>query len=135
MPAISWTDDILIHVDIIDKQHKKLLELLNALYDAMNRGEDKEALVPTIAAMADYTFYHFMTEENLFERFEYPEAVSHKKEHRYFAKQVTEFQNRFDRGETILSEDILLFLKSWINNHVKISDQKLGPFLNTRGVR
>jgi len=134
MPAIPWTEEILIHVEIIDNQHKKLLTLLNDLYDAMNRGEDKEGLARFIGDMADYTFYHFMTEEKYFERFQYPEAIQHKNEHRYFAEQVAEFQNRFNQGETILSDDILLFLKSWINNHVKKNDQKLGLFLNERGV-
>lgn len=135
MPIIIWTDDMLVHVEKIDNQHKKLLALLNDLYDAMKMGRDKEVLTETIIALADYTFYHFMTEEKYFDQFQYPESALHKNEHKYFTERVTEFQKQFDQGEKILSEDILLFLKSWVVNHIQKSDQKLGPFLNARGIQ
>ena len=88
----------------------------------------------TIAALADYTFYHFMTEEKYFDRFHYPESASHKNEHRYFVQQVTEFQKRIDQGMAIHPDDILLFLKGWVVNHIQGIDQNLGKLLNEQGI-
>ncbi|MBA4368379.1 MAG: hemerythrin [Desulfobacterium sp.] len=134
MPIITWTEDMLVHVEKIDTQHKKLLVLLNDLNDAMNQGRDKKVLGNTIIALADYTYYHFMTEEKYFDQFQYPDSIRHKNEHQYFVEEVTRFQQQFDKGETKLSEDIILFLKSWVINHIMKSDQKFSPFLNARGI-
>ncbi len=134
MPVITWTEDMLVHVEKIDNQHKKLFALLNDLNDAMKQGRDKEVLFNTITALVDYTFYHFMTEEKYLDQFQYPESAHHKNEHQYFAEEVTRFKNEFDQGEKTLSKDIIQFLKSWIINHIKKSDLKYSPFLNARGI-
>ncbi len=134
MPEIVWTEDMLVHIEKIDHQHQKLLSILNDLNEAMLQGKDKEMLSDIIAHLADYTFYHFMTEEKYFEEYEYPESDSHKFEHQYFAEEVTRFRNQFDQGRRDLSEDIILFLKGWVFNHVRKIDQKYSPFLNARGV-
>ncbi len=134
MPIIAWTEDMLVHIEKMDNQHKKLLSILNDLNDAMLQEKDKEVLSGIINALADYTYYHFMTEEKYLDQFEYPETTRHKNEHRYFAEEVTRFQQQFDQGEKTLSGDIILFLKSWVFNHIRKSDQKYSPFLNARGV-
>jgi hemerythrin len=134
MPVITWTEDMLVHIEKIDNQHKKLLSILNDLNDALYQGRDKEVLSGIIAALVDYTFYHFMTEEKYLDEFEYPESALHKNEHQYFAEEVTRFRNQFDQGEKTLSGDIILFLKSWVFNHIRKSDQKYSPFLNARGL-
>jgi len=134
MPMIVWTDDMLLHIEKIDTQHQKLVTLLNHFGEAVHRKKSRKVIEDTINALADYTFYHFMTEETYFSQYHYPDSRQHKNEHRYFVQQVAEFQKQLDQGGTIHSEDILLFLKSWVANHIQGIDRKLGLFLHAKGV-
>jgi hemerythrin len=134
MPLITWTDNMLVHVEIIDNQHKKLVALLNDLDEALNQKREKDQLAKTITALAEYTFYHFMTEEKYFDQFQYPETLHHKNEHQYFVEKITEFQQSYDQGEATLTTDIIQFLKSWIINHIQKSDRKYAPLFNAKGL-
>lgn len=133
MPVIPWSDDMLVNVEKIDSQHRKLVALLNRFADAIQNGETRDVVSETIVALADYTFYHFMTEEKYFDRFQYSDSESHRNEHHYFIQQVTDFQKQLDRKQEILSDDILLFLTGWVRNHILGIDQNLGLFLNEQG--
>ena len=40
----------------------------------------------------------------------------------------------FDEGQPVCPLEILQFLASWLKNHILETDQKLGSFLNQKGV-
>lgn len=41
MPIIQWNDSLPVGVDAMDLQHKKLVNLINQLFDAMKEGKGK----------------------------------------------------------------------------------------------
>jgi len=44
MALMTWKADYSVNIKQIDDQHKKLIELINTLHDAMAKGHAKEAL-------------------------------------------------------------------------------------------
>jgi hemerythrin len=44
MALIQWNDSLSVNVVEIDKQHQKLVRMINELNDAMRQGKGKEAL-------------------------------------------------------------------------------------------
>jgi hemerythrin-like metal-binding protein len=132
---MAWNDDLKVNVGLVDKQHMKLVQLLNNLHDAMKLGKGKEALGKTFSELLDYTVYHFGTEEDFFRKYGYPDSISHKKEHEALTEQALDLSARFSRGEPVLSAEIMTFLKNWLNNHILRNDKKFGPFLNAKGVQ
>lgn len=134
MALISWNQDLSVNIQMIDKQHQKLVAMLNELNDAMRERKSKEILGKTIANLADYALTHFMTEERLFDKHQYPHQAAHKQEHNSFAEKVAQFKTRHERGEVALSIEMMIFLKDWLINHIQGSDKKYGPFLNERGL-
>jgi len=132
---IEWTDSLSVNVAEIDRQHKKLIAMINDLNDAMRQGQGKDVAGKIINGLISYTETHFSTEEKYFDRFGYPEADGHKKEHAAFVQKVSEFNNGFEKGKLGLSIELMRFLSDWIKNHIMIVDKKYGPFFNEKGLK
>jgi hemerythrin len=135
MTLIEWSDNLSVNIDEIDSQHQQLVGLINDLNDAMRERKAKEALGGILNSLTDYTIRHFSTEENYFDKFEYPETRTHKKEHTGFVEKVATFKEGFEEGKLLLSIEVMDFLKDWLISHIKDSDKKYGPFLNEKGLK
>ncbi|MCX7857340.1 MAG: bacteriohemerythrin [Deltaproteobacteria bacterium] len=134
MPFLEWTEKNKTNVKTCDDQHKKLFQLVNTLYDAMKEGKGNDVMKKILDELVGYTAYHFSTEENLMQKYNYPGLVWHKKEHEDLAKKAKELKEKSDKGEFIISSEVLSFLKNWLNTHTMGSDRKYGEFLNNKGI-
>jgi len=134
MAFMNWSDNFVVDIFEVDNQHKKLLGLVNQLFDAMSVGKGKEVLGKVLTELINYTVYHFSTEERLFKQCAYPEFETHKKEHDDLTKTATELKQSFDSGNKLITIDVMNFLKDWLNVHILQEDKKFGPFLHSKGV-
>jgi methyl-accepting chemotaxis protein/hemerythrin len=131
----EWDDSLSVKVTEIDNQHKRLIDLINQLHKAMGEGKSKEEIDGILNGLIDYTKTHFGYEENLFDKYKYPETTQHKQAHIDLVKQVVEFEKKFKEGKENISMDLMNFLKNWLINHIKGTDQKYSKFLNDHGER
>jgi len=134
MKLIEWKDNYSVNIKLIDEQHKKLIEIINLLYNSMKQGEANRALGEILNDLISYATAHFSTEEKLLDDFDYPEVEFHKEEHQNFIQKITDFKEAFDSGKMGISVDLLEFLKSWLSKHIIKSDKKFGPYLNAKGI-
>jgi hemerythrin len=135
MALLQWDSSFSVNVVEIDKQHQKLVAMINNLNDAMKQGKGKDALAIIINELFTYAGNHFATEEKYFDKFKYPAATSHKFEHTNFVKKVSEFKNGFDSGKMSLTIEVMNFLKDWLKGHIQGTDKKYGPFFNANGLK
>lgn len=136
MPYIDWDDKLSVGIPSIDAQHKKLVAMVNELFDAMKAGNGKEILSKTLTGLVDYTVTHFNYEEKLFAQTAYSESASHKKEHENLKREVLSIQEKMRQGITSAQAmQILEFLKKWLVNHIQGSDKKYGPHLVSKGIK
>jgi hemerythrin len=135
MALLAWDPSYSVNVELIDKQHQMLVQMINDLHDAMNAGKDKELLGRLINRLHTYAAMHFAREEDFFNKFGYSETATHAKEHKDFEKRVADFETQFKAGRQSLSNDIITFLSDWLLKHIKGSDKRYGPYLNERGVK
>ncbi len=132
MALIDWDDSLQLDIDEIDRQHKRLISLINGLHDAMRNRQADKALGGILISLINYTEVHFSTEEKYFAAFGYPETNSHKQEHKEFVVKISGFERDFREGKMMLSIDVMKFLKNWLTNHIKKSDKAYAPFLMGR---
>jgi len=136
MSLIAWNDRLSVGIASIDKEHQKLVALLNDFYDAVQAGHGKESLASVLAALVDYTKKHFANEEQLFAKTGYPEATAHKKAHDDLTHQVLDIQQKYAKGAgTALPTETLNFLKNWLITHIQGADRKYSSHLVSHGVR
>jgi hemerythrin len=134
MALIQWKNEFSVNVVEIDRQHKKLIQMINDLSDAMKAGKGKEVLGKILDGLVSYTGTHFAMEEKYFEQFKYPESSPHKKEHADFVKKATEFRDGYANGKLGLSLQVMDFLSDWLQHHILIVDKKYSPFFNANGL-
>ena len=135
MSLIRWNDSFSVNVGKIDREHQKLVEMVNELTDAMKKGHGRDVIGEILNGLIAYTASHFQTEETYFRQVKYPYTEEHKKEHAAFVQKVTEFKREFDAGRATVSVNVLQFLSKWLQTHIKGADQKYSSYLNEKGIK
>lgn len=135
MGLIKWNSFYSVHIDKIDEQHKKLIHLINEMYDAMKNGKGTDALGSILSELVEYTKYHFDTEEKLFLRYGYPEREAHSKVHDDLARRAKALKDQFDQGNESRAMDVMLFLSNWLNVHILEVDKKYVPYLGSKSAQ
>jgi len=120
MTHLKWTRDLDTGIDVIDGQHKQIVEYINQLFDA-RESRNMDAVGDVIDATVDYTLSHFGFEETLMEEAGYQFVGPHKKVHQLFTKRVAELQSRYKAGEDI-SEELHKLLARWLCSHIRHDD-------------
>jgi hemerythrin len=121
MAKFVWTDQLNVGIEVIDQQHRRIVEYINQLDDARTNGCSRDEFGYLINDLVDYTISHFGFEESLQEEANYPFSKSHKKVHDLFAQRVSDFQARFNKGEDV-SKALNSLLVTWLFNHIKRDD-------------
>lgn len=132
--SIEWGDALLTHVGDMDDEHKKLIAIMNKLHEAFHSkayaGVEKESLV----ALIEYMGYHFSNEVNFMKKYDYPEMAHHIGLHKEFTVKLKELCNKHLVEKAEVVQELILFLTSWLVNHIMEVDKKLANFLKERGV-
>ena len=125
MNIVNWKDEIYsVKVPHIDKQHQKLFDILNHLFISMSRGESRDVIRNILNELVDYSQYHFNSEEQYFCPLKgYKNKEKHIKEHQEFILEMQKFQYDFINHKKMLTMDIFIYIRDWINNHIKKCDK------------
>jgi hemerythrin len=134
MGLFVWRESYSVNIKSIDAQHHKLVDLINDLHDGMKQGKGKEVLGGVLSELVSYTALHFSTEEKYFDKYGYPDTLVHKRQHKDLVDQVLQFKKSFEAGNSIITIEILNFLRDWLLEHIAGSDKKYMVFLNSKGV-
>ena len=134
MALIQWNSTLSVNITQIDNQHMKLVELVNTLHDRMKEGKGKAALSGILNELTNYTVYHFKTEEDIFRKYNYPQTDAHLKEHDALVQQVVKLKADFDNCKSVLTLDVMNFLKDWLTLHIMGDDKAYTPFLKSQGI-
>lgn len=130
MSLMTWSEEYSVGVARFDTQHKKLIDLVNKLNDAMRVGKGKDVLAAILQELLDYTVYHFKSEEEAMQKVAFDGYDEHKREHDKLTRQVLDFAAKFNSGNSMLTVSLMQFLKDWVLNHIKGTDQKYTKYLN-----
>lgn len=121
MAHLDWNSDLETGIQVIDKQHQRIIDYINKLYHAQQY-HSREEVGTVLDELVDYTLSHFAFEESLMEEAGYPFINAHKKVHQLFVRRVGDYQQRFKMGEDI-ADELLNTLRAWLVNHIKNDDQ------------
>jgi hemerythrin len=130
MSHIVWNDSLSVGVEVIDKQHMRIIDYINELYAAINStASDKNTRIAlVINDTIDYTESHFGFEETVLEEVDYPYLKAHKRVHQLFVRRVLEYKTRLDKGEDV-AQELLETLSRWLLNHIRNEDKDYSKWL------
>jgi len=85
--------------------------------------------------IVEYTKTHLKNEEVLLEKCGYSDTAIHKMVHSKLTKQVLDKQKEINDGKSLISMDVMNFLKSWLIDHIQNTDKKYSAFLISKGIK
>jgi len=134
---IKWDTSYEVGVDEIDEQHHILVNTLNEANELLTKDYSLENLENITKDLLSYALYHFETEEDLMEQYNYTiecpkDYESHMKQHRDFSAKVVDVRDALKAGNLIKQEELIGFLVKWLINHIDKTDKKLGKFLQNK---
>ncbi|MDR3146383.1 MAG: bacteriohemerythrin, partial [Treponema sp.] len=120
-------------IQLIDEQHKDLVNFTNDLYESCLAGDKaaRKHFHITIHKTVNYIKNHFATEERIMEKIKYPGLMEHKREHESFVKQVFDDVKNYESGKKYVPNVFVRFLKDWILTHVALVDKKYADYILT----
>ena len=126
--SFVWDDGFVTGLDVVDVQHRALVDLFNELSQALfSLASGGEALLADVyGRLLAYTAYHFREEEGMMERcgLDARHLESHRLLHQQFVEQVRmlwlQRSSMADAGTTLVD-----FLTSWLGLHILGIDQSM----------
>ncbi len=120
MSPLEWTEDLSVGVEVIDNQHKRIVQYINQLQQARET-LDRHQVGAVLSELVDYTQSHFGFEEAMMEEAGYPYLNAHKRVHELFVKRVGGLVQRFELGDDV-ADELLKTLITWLLNHIRNED-------------
>ncbi len=128
MAFYEWRDDYSVENETIDAQHKKLVGMVNELYEAMSQGRGKQVITDLIKELYAYAKIHFSDEEAIMAEHGYPDLERHSEIHRRMMAKVQSLAAKHAAGD-LGTHEFARFLKDWLNKHILGTDQKYVPYI------
>ncbi|MBC7950400.1 MAG: hemerythrin family protein [Rhodospirillaceae bacterium] len=126
MPFIEWTPEFSVGQKVLDADHRKLIDILNQIYDAWQEHSSTLELGRLFDELMDYTDNHFTREESKLSAHDYDDLTRHHAAHERLRELVMAFRSRHLAGQQAdkLTEEMAKFLKSWLLDHILEEDMK-----------
>lgn len=125
MSYIIWSDSLATGINVIDNQHKRIINYINMLTDAKDLNSS-EITGDVLTELVDYTLSHFAFEESLMDDAGYSAAAIHKRTHNAFREKIQDYQRRNDAGDDINTE-LYQLLNVWLMGHIAEDDNSYVP--------
>ena len=99
----------------IDNEYKTLLVYVNNAIEAITRSSSRQEIITCLQNLRKYTVFHFNNEE----------YAQHCREHEILKKKVKDLQHVLYQEKIINPDEVRLFFKHWLVEHIIQSDMKL----------
>jgi hemerythrin len=127
---VAWDEAYSVGVDLIDNQHKSLVNMVNTLFSYCELGDEHAeiAYLKAVNSAMEYAKTHFTEEEKFMRMAGYPKLDEHIKEHEAFVAEIVKSVRLFEKGKTTPIK-MAEFLKKWLLQHIAVSDKESAPYL------
>jgi len=130
----AWKPEYSVNVPELDQQHQWLFQIVQDLERAIAGGHGQAEVERILSNLVQYTMYHFATEEELLQKHGFPGVNEHRIEHNQMTMKISRLQDQHRDGKADAAETLLVFLQSWLKQHILESDKQYSEFFRSRAV-
>ncbi len=124
METIVWNTALILGIEKMDNQHKRLVDMTNSLIQAKSAGKDKDIIESLLSDLFIYTVTHFNDEEELMEKSSFEGLADHRDKHLEFRDKIMRFKEKYDNGDSEFSDDLISYLRDWLVDHIQSIDKE-----------
>lgn len=125
----EFTDDYLVGVDLIDREHKELFHIVdraNQLIQSMDASSGYDRIIQILDELKAYTKEHFGDEEEYMESIRYEGLEAQKRAHEAFIDKLENINlAEIENNPEEYLQKLLEFLLGWLINHILYTDKKI----------
>ena len=128
---VIWEDKYATGIEVIDGQHKQLVELTNQLYLACLAGDEVISTVfkDAMSRMVEYVRFHFTAELKLLDAIKYPDYNNHKKMHNDLVEEILTASSTYDDGRKFVPNHFVRTLRDWVFGHIAVYDKMYAEYV------
>ncbi len=117
--CIDWSDEWLVEVDSLDRQHKAIAGLTNQLYQATGVGQAKTRLAVILGTIVDQIQSHLDHAEDLVQEYTGLDQGTALARHRRLAQQCADMQDKCRAGEMSIDLELVNTIKHEFLAHLQ----------------
>jgi hemerythrin len=123
---IKWSHTLSCGIQLIDDQHKGLVNLVNDMFNNITGDHKQEHAYfnKVIQEAVKYVKVHFATEEKIMIATKFGGYPEHKKAHDHFVLTVVDKIKEYQSGNKMTLKSFTKFLREWILSHVAVMDKQ-----------
>jgi len=118
----------IISTEILNHDHLGFVSIINELYEAFNKNENRENFLNLLDEFEIYAIAHFQTEEKYYKMFAFTNIELKILKNEILLDKMKDCKNCF-LNEKIDEKQLLIFLFNWLVVHFKEHDIKFDNFL------
>ncbi len=126
---ILWQESFEMNIDIIDVQHKNLLDMINELNQNDTIFNNDKSINEFIGKLKDYTHYHFDTEEKLMSDYQIAGLEEHQKLHQKIIQKLGHVISTYEDNPVELLKNMNILLSEWFVDHLLYEDKVIAQTL------
>jgi len=133
---LQWDDSLSVGVEVIDEQHRTLIERLGDFAAAVDENRGATQIVKTLTFLIEYTEFHFDAEEKQMDRTGFPGLDEHRGLHEELKNTLAGLEQDFreDGATAVLAEAIHKLMVNWLVKHIREVDTRFGGYLKEKGI-
>lgn len=126
-PLLRWSEALDTGFADVDREHRQLLDLLNALAHARHTGAGASELGAVCGRLNRYAREHFQHEEALMAAWPIDAArkAVHQRAHRAFSERIERAGALIDTDPQAVVDHLLSFLVNWLLHHISGVDARM----------
>jgi hemerythrin len=137
MDRYELNESLITGVRMIDTHHRELIEAINDLANAIEKGEGSNAVKKILSFLEFYAEWHFDHEEKCAYKHQCPMADINKQAHIQFLDTVKKYKIEYRENpdnQIEIASKIHHELADWLVRHIQGIDVKLGKEMIAAGV-
>jgi len=121
-----WDNQLFdLQIPSMDDEHKKLISLMNVIYNKNQSKSSKSEILTPINELLDLIMQHFHNEESYMEKVKFPGLANHRSIHHRLLAQFKQHKQDFESDSSgKINEKFFDFLALWLTAHIQYFDRQ-----------
>lgn len=123
MNIFIWDDKKSVGIDEIDNQHKRLVALLNEVYEIAATNFNRSRITGILSELHNYTMHQLSAEEEVLRQINYPFIDDHAALQESISRELDRYIDTFTHNPDGELVSLLGFLTDWLHEHITEVDR------------
>lgn len=130
MVLIVWREEYCTGIKVVDYEHEKLFEQINALYVSIDTSVDKQHLLDSLGDIFGSISAHFELEEQMMRKHRYAHFKEHEADHQRLLKDINGITENFKKLNELDKSLFEQKLADWFQSHYRTHDSRLHKLIH-----